>query len=146
MVGRQRQVGGASELQPPGGRCRVREGPTSLQPQRKGQGCLQVTVWGTQFPGWQRLWASGRPPALCFLLLEVGPSGGTPHPGPAFRKLTGLLWLPLSPSPLAGRPELLRKLTGGPLSPANSCVLMSGKMRFLFITGALKIAAKWPTL
>ena len=53
---------------------------------------------------------------------------------------------PLGPNQNTSSSGLLRKLTGGALSLANSCVLMSGKMRFLFITGALKIAVKWPTL
>lgn len=41
---------------------------------------------------------------------------------------------------------LLSKLLGGALGPANSSFLMSGGDEVLFITGALKIAVKWPTL
>ena len=138
LVQSQRQVSGASELQPQEGRYRLKEGPEAVGSRgRKPEGERRKGA-----PLDQVLGDPFSPP---------GPSPKTHLPETDSAPLAAFESLavskqPLGPNQNTGSSGLLRKLTGRALSPANSCVLMSGKMRFLFITGALKIAVKWPTL
>lgn len=145
---------GPLNYSPPPGRWGRGRGPGPLQQEKDGvwdrEGCLKVTAWGPQ----GRLWTSGPSPALRCLWLVW-----TPLEAPPTRirpPEIGSAVAAFEPRASSGRPPSLSQNNaaqdchadrlGGPLSRANSCVLMSRKRSFLFITGALKIAVKWPTL